>query len=68
MIGPLRNTELRTGRAFGSALAGLGTFCWKHARLVVLLWLLATVTAAVLTGKLTERLRAAPETYPEAPR
>ena len=56
MIGPLRNTELRTGRAFGSALAGLGTFCWKHARLVVLLWLLATVTAAVFTGKLTERL------------
>ena len=56
MIGPLRNAELRTGRAFGSALAGLGTFCWKHARLVVILWLLATVTAAVFTGKLTERL------------
>ena len=42
MIGPLRNAELRTGRAFGRALAQLGSFCWKHARLVVLLWLLAT--------------------------
>lgn len=56
MIGPLRDAELRTGRAFGRALAELGTFCWKHARLVLLLWLLATVTAAVFTGKLTERL------------
>ena len=56
MIGPLRNAELRTGRAFGRALAELGSFCWKHARVVVLLWLIATLTAAVLTGKLTERL------------
>ena len=56
MIGPLRNAELRTGRAFGRALADLGSFCWKHARVVVLLWLVATVTAAVFTGKLTERL------------
>jgi putative drug exporter of the RND superfamily len=56
MIGPLRNAELRTGRAFGRALAELGSFCWKHARVVVLLWLVATVTAAVFTGKLTERL------------
>ena len=36
MIGPLRNAELRTGRAFGRALAELGSFCWKHARVVVL--------------------------------
>ena len=56
MIGPLRNAELRTGRAFGRALADLGSFCWRHARVVVLLWLLATGTAAVFTGKLTERL------------
>ena len=56
MIGPLRNAELRTGRAFGRALAGLGSFCWKHARVVVLLWFLATITAGVFTGKLTERL------------
>ena len=56
MIGPSRNAELRTGRAFGNALAALGSFCWRHARMVVLLWLIATVTAAVFTGKLTERL------------
>ena len=56
MIGPLRNTELRTGRTFGNALADLGSFCWKHARSVILLWLLATATAAVFTGKLAERL------------
>jgi uncharacterized membrane protein YdfJ with MMPL/SSD domain len=56
VIGPLRNAELRTGRAFGRALSDLGSFCWKHARVVVLLWLVATVTAAVFTGKLTERL------------
>ena len=56
MIGPLRDAELRTGRAFGKALAELGALCWRHARLVVLLWMVATVTAAVFTGKLTERL------------
>ena len=56
MIGPLRDAELSTGRAFGRALAELGALCWRHARLVVLLWMVATVTAAVFTGKLTERL------------
>jgi RND superfamily putative drug exporter len=56
MIGPLRNAELRTGRAFGHALAELGSFCWKHARIVLFLWLLAAIAAGVFTGKLTERL------------
>jgi RND superfamily putative drug exporter len=51
-----RSAEFRTGGALGAALAGLGSFCWTHARVVVLIWLLATLTAGLVAGRLAERL------------
>ena len=34
----------------------LGTFCWKHARVVILTWLLAALMAGFFASNLTERL------------
>jgi hypothetical protein len=56
MIGPLRNAELRTGRAFGHALAELGSFL-QEARPDVLFpcLLRRDRSRRSFTGKLTER-------------
>jgi RND superfamily putative drug exporter len=37
-------------------LAALGAFCSRHARIVILLWLLATVAAGLVAERLPERL------------
>lgn len=40
----------------GFALMGLGSLCWRHARLVVLIWLVATFIAGLSVSRLSERL------------
>jgi len=51
-----RKDEPYPGGAVGSALAGLGRVCWRHAPFVVLLWLLAALTAGFIAGGLPDRL------------
>lgn len=46
----------RSDIGLAAALAGLGSFCWRHVRLIVLAWLLATLLAGLFAGRLSERL------------
>ena len=55
-IAPGRSAELRPGGTLEAALVWLGTFCWKHARVVILTWLLAALMAGFFASNLTERL------------
>ena len=55
-IAPGRSAEFRTGGTLEAALVWLGTFCWKHARVVILTWLLAALIAGFFASNLTERL------------
>lgn len=45
------------GGAVGKGLAELGGLCWRHAVVVILLWLLTAIAAGFLGSGLTERLQ-----------
>ena len=55
-IAPGRHAEFRTAGTLEAALVWLGTFCWTHARVVILTWLLAALIAGFFASNLTERL------------
>ena len=51
-----RRTESRAAGPLATGLASLGTFCSRHAILVILLWISATVAAGTVAERLPERL------------